>query len=586
MTRPGNLAGRLLVASVLVLGAGCGAEEGEPGNPGMPWFEDVADDAGVDFLHVRALTSRHWLPEIMSGGAAWLDYDNDGDPDLYLVQGGSLDPADGPSPGNRLYRNNDGSFEDVTVSSGTGHTGYGMGVAVADYDRDGDLDFYVTNVGANVLYRNEGDGTFNDVSASEGVDHPGWGASSAWLDFDLDGDLDLFVTNYVNWSPGQELECSDGGYERDYCHPRHFNAPTADVLYRNDGGRFTDVSETAGIWKARGYGLGVVPGDFDADGWPDIYVANDGMPNQLWINGGDGTFVDRALITGTAVNLSGTAEAGMGVAVADLENDGDLDIFVTHLRGETNTLYLNEGDYFEDVTATTGLAAPSVALTGFGTGFADFDNDGYLDVYVGNGRVGRGLPAAIPFSEPNQLFRGLGGVRFEPVTPSGGTATQRIDNTRAVAFADYDLDGGVDAIVVNNGGWARLLHNVIGAKQGWLELEVRGRDGFEAIGARVEVVAGDRVQWRTVGRASSYLTSNSAVVHIGVGNDSVIDEVIVHWPDGSTTSYGPLQGRAVYSLRRGVLTHTQSLPAPQDGRIHSSRTRESTLPAPRYAPGL
>jgi len=377
MTRPGNVAGWLVLALVLTLGAGCGAEEPGHDNPGTPWFEDVADEAGVDFLHVRALTQRYWLPEIMSGGAAWLDYDNDGDPDLYLVQGGSLDPDDGPPPRNRLYRNTDGIFEDVTDSSGTGHTGYGMGVAAGDYDRDGDLDFYVTNVGANVLYRNEGDGTFNDVSTSEGVDHPGWGASAAWLDFDLDGDLDLFVTNYVNWSPAQELECSDGGYERDYCHPRHFKAPAADVLYRNDGGRFTNVSETAGIWKARGYGLGVVSGDFNADGWPDLYVANDGMPNQLWINGGDGTFADRALITGTAVNLSGTAEAGMGVAVADLEDDGDLDLFVTHLRGETNTLYLNEGGIFEDVTAMTGLAAPSVALTGFGTGFVDFDNDGH-----------------------------------------------------------------------------------------------------------------------------------------------------------------------------------------------------------------
>ena len=551
MTRIGKVTCWLVLAFVLTLGAGCGAPEGEHVIPGTPWFEDVADEAGVDFLHVRALTSRFWLPEIMSGGAAWLDYDMDGDPDLYLVQGGSLDPGDGPPPGNRLFRNDNGHFEDVTDASGTGHTGYGMGAAAGDYDGDGDIDFYVTNVGANVLYRNEGDGAFNDVSASQGVDHPGWGASAAWLDFDLDGDLDLFVTNYVNWSPAQELECSDGGAERDYCHPRHFNAPAADVIYRNDGDRFTDVTETAGIWKARGYGLGVVSGDFDADGWPDLYVANDGMPNQLWINGGDGAFEDRALISGTAVNLSGTAEAGMGIAVADLENDGDLDLFVTHLRGETNTLYLNEGGIFEDVTATTGLAAPSVALTGFGTGFADFDNDGRLDLYVGNGRVGRGLPAATPFSEPNQLFRGLGGFRFELVAPDGGTAIRRIDNTRAVAFADYDRDGGIDAVVVNNGGRARLLHNVVGARQGWLALEVLDRDGNEAIGARVAVMAGDRIQWRTVSRAAGYLTSNNGVVHFGIGDETAVNEVIVYWADGGETSYGPLQGRAAYSLRRG-----------------------------------
>jgi hypothetical protein len=544
---------------VLVLAAGCGTPEGEQSSPGTPWFDDVADEAGVDFLHVRALTSRLWLPEIMSGGAAWLDYDNDGDPDLYLVQGGGLDPGDGPSPGNRLYRNDDGHFEDVTESSGTGHSGYGMGAAAGDYDSDGDIDIYVTNVGANVLYRNDGDGGFNDVSVSQGVDHPGWGASAAWLDYDLDGDLDLYVTNYVNWSPVQELECFSGSAERDYCHPRNFNAPAADVLYRNDGDRFTDVTEAAGIWKAIGYGLGVVPGDFDSDGWTDVYVANDGMPNQLWINGGDGTFVDRALISGTAVNLSGMAEAGMGIAVADLESDGDPDLFVTHLRAETNTLYLNNGGVFEDVTATTGLAAASVALTGFGAGFADFDNDGQLDVYVGNGRVGLGLPAATPFSEPNQLFRGLGGTRFEPVSPSGGTATQRIDNTRAVAFADYDRDGGVDAVVVNNGGRARLLHNVVGAKRGWLELEVLEADGSEAVGARVAVIAGDRIQWRTVSRASSYLASNSGVVHFGIGEETQVNEVTVHWADGDETNYGPLPGRAAYSLRRGVATATQGL---------------------------
>jgi hypothetical protein len=426
-----------------------------------------------------------------------------------------------------------------------------MGAAAGDYDADGDIDLYVTNVGANVLYRNEGDGTFTDVSVSQGVDHPGWGASAGWLDFDLDGDLDLFVSNYVDWSPAQEIECFSGGAQRDYCHPRHFNAPAADVLYRNDGDRFTDVTESAGIWRARGNGLGVVSADFNIDGWPDIYVANDGMPNQLWINGGDGTFEDRALITGTAVNRSGAAEAGMGIAVADIENDGDPDLFITHLRGETNTLYLNDGGLFEDVTATTGLAAESLALTGFGTGFTDFDNDGHLDLYVGNGRVGQRPPLATPFSEPNQIFRGFGNTRFELVAPSGGTASHVIDNTRAVAFADYDRDGGVDVIVVNNGGRARLLHNVVGPKQSWLSLEVLETNGAEAIGARIAVVIGDRMQWRTVSRAASYLTSNNGLIHVGMGDATIVDEVIVHWADGSQTSYGALQGRETYSLQRG-----------------------------------
>jgi hypothetical protein len=334
------------------------------------------------------------------------------------------------------------------------------------------------------------------------------------------------------------------------------------VLYRNDGDHFLDVTQATGIWKARGYGLGVVSGDFNADGWPDLYVANDGMANQLWMNTGDGSFEDRALITGTAVNLSGTAEAGMGIAVADLENDGDLDLFLTHLRGETNTLYLNDGGVFEDVTAVTGLAAVSVALTGFGTGFADFDNDGQLDLYVGNGRVGRGLPAESPFSEPNQLFRGLGGIRFKLVDPGGGTVQQLIDNTRAVAFADYDRDGGVDVVLVNNGGRARLLHNVIGAKRGWLALEVLAMNGNEATGARVEVLHGDRVQWRTVNRAYSYLASNDGVLHFGMGDETSVKEVIVHWADGGETSYGPLQARVSYTLRQGESVAVQLSSSP------------------------
>jgi len=402
--------------------------------------------------------------------------------------------------------------------------------AWADYDGDGDLDLYLLNYGANVLYRNEGDGTFNDVSVSQGVDHPGWGASAVWLDFDLDGDLDLFVTNYVDWSPARELECFSGGAERAYCHPRHFNAPAADVLYRNDGDRFTDVTKAAGIWKARSTGLGVVASDFNVDGWPDLYVANDGMPNQLWINGGDGTFEDRALISGTAVNINGTAEAGMGIAVADLENDGDPDLFVTHLRGETNTLYLNDGGFFEDVTATTGLAAASVALTGFGTGFADFDNDGDVDLLAAGSMpplfevIGPGL------ASPGRLYENDGAGGFSTAATYG----LEFDFTSGLAVADYDGDGRLDLAIGQNNGPTVLLHN----RGGRVGVRVRLRGSAvnpHGIGAMLRVIYADGLgPARELRLGSGYWSVDDPVAVLGLRADP--QGIEVRWPDGSLTS--------------------------------------------------
>ena len=367
------------------------------------------------------------------------------------------------------------------VKAGVAHAGYGMGCAVGDYDGDGDEDLYVTNVGANVLYRNQGDGTFRDVTSEAGVGHAGWSSSAAFFDGDGDGDLDLFVVNYVRWSPGREIECFAGGNERDYCQPGNYNAPAPDVFYRNDGGEtFRDESERAGFSKAFGNGLGVAPGDYDGDGDLDLYVANDGDPNQLWVRGKDGRYTDQALLSGVAVNRYGLAEAGMGVAAVDLESDGDLDLFVTHLRDETNTLYLNQGGWFDDATTATGLASSSIGYTGFGLGFADFDHDGELDLYVANGRIGRSVApsAADPYAEPDQLYRGLGGGRLEELGPQGG------GSGRAVALGDYDEDGDLDVLVVDNGGPARLLRNRAASGQ-WVKFRVLGPRSRPVIGATV-----------------------------------------------------------------------------------------------------
>lgn len=519
------------------------------------WFEEVSDAAGISFHHMRGPKSRYWFPEIMGAGAALFDYDGDADLDLYLVQGGDLDPSATDARGNVLYRNRgDGTFEDVTASTGVGDTSYGMGCTCGDFDGDGDVDLYVTNVGPNVLYRNDGNGSFTDVSVSAGVADPGWGTSAAFVDYDRDGDLDLFVVNYLTWSIAGELECASASGVRDYCKPNNYNSPAADTLYRNNGdGTFTDVSETSGIRKAFGNGLGVALGDFDADGFVDIYVANDGMENQLWINDGSGGFSNGALLAGCAVNVQGKAEAGMGVAALDVENDGDVDLFMTHLRDESNTFYINRGGWFDDATAMMGLSGPSIPSTGFGTGFADFDLDGHLDLYVANGRVGIWEPSPDPidpYAEANQLFRGEDGGRFVEMFPQGGTNDSLLATSRGAVFGDVDGDGRVDVVVTNCGGPARLLRNI--TKRGyWVMFDVRDETGRVALGAAVMVEIDGKVQWRTVQRAYSYCSSNDPRAHFGLGGVQTVDVVKVRWPDGEVESFGSVEAGATYLLRKG-----------------------------------
>ncbi|MCP3916206.1 MAG: CRTAC1 family protein [bacterium] len=551
---------RIAALGLLAGACGGGGETDDPSgsngveSAGTPWFRDVAAESGVDFEHVRALDQRYWFPEIIGSGLAFFDYDGDGDVDLYVVQSGELAPAGRDLPGNRLFANDGGQFTDVTGTAGVGDTGYGMGCATGDYDGDGDVDLYVTNTGPNVLYRNEGDGTFTDVSDAAGVDHEGWGLSAAFVDYDADGDLDLFFVNYVNWKSGNEVGCRSQFGELDYCHPNNYDAPAADTLYRNDGdGTFTDVSTSSGVAATFGNGMGLACADFDGDGAVDLFVANDGMPNQLWMNRGGGKFEDRALLAGCAVNVQGAAEASMGVAPVDVDEDGDIDLFMTHLVGESNTFYKNRRGIFSDQTTATGLGAPSMAYTGFGVGFADFDHDGVQDLYIANGRVGDTRPHAREddiYAESNLLFRGLGSGRFEEVLPQGGTAQPWIGNSRGVAFADYDADGDVDLAVVDNAGRLRLLRNEAPKSGHWAVLSVLDADGKTAIGAQVRIVAGGGERWRSVRTAYSYCSASDPRVHVGLGASERIETVEVTWTDGAQTSFGPLEADLVHELRR------------------------------------
>jgi hypothetical protein len=503
-----------------------------------PLFVDAAAKTGLVLHHFAGLSGKYFLPEITGAGVALFDYDRDEDLDVFLVQGAPLGndkswdkalnpvPDDQP-PGNRLFRNElipSGKlrFSDVTEGTGLADSGYGMGVAVGDYDNNGTLDLYVTNFGPNTLYRNNGDGTFSDQTDQAGVGDVSWSTGTTFLDYDLDGDLDLYCANYVDFEISSNLKCYDTTGSRDFCDPSVY-PPLGDRLYRNDGnGRFTDVTESAGI-KALGSGLGVVTADFNSDGWEDIFVANDGEANLLWINGGDGTFEEQALMAGTAYNGEGVAEAGMGVTAADFDDDGDEDLFLTHLANETNTLYLNEGDgNFHDATNAFGLALPSLPYTGFGTKWFDFDNDGRLDLFVINGAVTieeslRGNP--YPFHQRNQLFWNDGQGKYKDVSSSGGPAFRNSKVSRGAALGDIDNDGDLDILVLNNNGLVELLINSCDSKAHWLELRLVTRDGdLEAIGARVALVRKDRtLMWRRVHTDGSFLSASDSRVHFGLG---------------------------------------------------------------------
>ena len=518
------------------------------------WFEDVATSAGVEFVCESGHQEKCWFPEIMIGGCALLDVDGDEDLDLYLVQGEVPRDDDGRGvAGNRLYLNEgDFSFRDVSQGTPTDAL-YGMGVTTGDWDGDGDVDLYVTNVGPNTLLRNDGGGKLTDVTEASGTGHPGWAVSAAFLDYDRDGDLDLWAVNYVNWSPEGELDCYNDLGTLDYCLPTNYAAPASDVLYRNDGnGRFTDVSTAAGLRGSFGNGLGLTTVDFDDDGWVDVFVANDTTMDQLWINQGDGTFVDEGLVRGCALDEHGKAKAGMGVAVGDADRDGDPDLLVVNLGLETDSFFFNEGGEFYDRTGTVGLSAPSFPFTRFGVGLVDFDNDGVLDLYQANGRVVRSAESLVddPYAEPNLLLRGVDGARFEKVEPTGGTAELLVHTSRGAAFGDLDGDGGVDAVVVNRDGPAYVLRNVVRDRGRWIAFRaVEG--GRDALGAVITAEVDGRTVRGEILAASSYATANDPRWHLGLGATDTVRNVRVRWVDGEEEVFGDFEVGRTVTLHRG-----------------------------------
>ncbi|MCK4764087.1 MAG: CRTAC1 family protein [Candidatus Aminicenantes bacterium] len=525
-----------------------------------PLFTDIAKKSGLDFVHFNGMCGEYYFPEMTGQGGGFFDYDNDGDLDVYLIQGNKLGsdktfkdalyPPRDPNPRDRLFRNDltiDAKgkrtirFVDVTDKSGLRMTGYGMGVAAGDFNNDGWIDLYITNYGANRMLFNKGNGTFVDVTEKSGTGDTLWGASAAVFDYDRDGWLDLYVANYVYFDVNGNKKCFARSSRRDYCGPASF-PPQKDRFYHNKGdGTFEDVTDKMLVNYHPGAGLGLIVLDVNSDGWLDLYVANDGHPNQLWINDKGKLFRNDALFAGAALNQNGSAEASMGVTAGDFDNDGDEDLFMTHLMGETNTLQVNNGKgLFEDRTIATGLSAVSFPFTSFGTGWVDYDNDGWLDILLVSGavRIIESLAAAgdpYPIHQPNKLFHSEGGKKFTEATARAGKEFVLSEVSRGAAFGDVDNDGDTDVLVCNNNGPTRLLRNNRGQQNKWLGLRLMdAKKKRDLPGTFVGLKRkGKPTLWRRVRTEGSYCSTNDPRILFGLGESAAVDAVEIFWPDGT-----------------------------------------------------
>ncbi len=547
------------------------------------WFVDVAQSAGLDFTHVNGMSGRFYYPEIMAPGVGLFDYDNDGDLDVYVTQGHLLG-TNGPSEGSpaaaagggrgdndKLFRNDtvtnpDGThtirFTDVTTQSGIDLRSYGMGIAAGDYNNDGFVDLYRTGLSGAVLLRNNGDGTFTDVTKAAGAGDPGgWGVSATFFDYDRDGWLDLFVGNYLIYSIAGDVQCLSVTGRRDYCPPNSYRAQPSHLYHNRGNGTFEDVTSKAFVNGAFGPALGAATADFNNDGWIDLYVANDGQPNQLWINQHDGTFKDTAFLAGAAVSGTGQAEASMGVDAGDFDNDGDEDLIITNWLDQMNALYLNDGaGNFEDRRAATGLGAPSLAKTGFGAGWLDVDRDGWLDLFVANGGVAtiEALARAndpFPLKMTPQLYRNLGTGRFEDVSSRAGSVFKIADVGRGAAFGDIDNDGDTDIIVGNTNGKVRVLVNGEPNRNHWVGLRLvgGGRGRRDMVGARLQITrSAAPTLWRRARADGSYASANDPRVLVGLGASAEAPSVKVTWPDGRLEEFSAVAIDRYMTLEEGT----------------------------------
>ena len=503
-------------------------------------FTDITTELGIEFRHENGESGEKYFIEPIGSGVALFDYDNDDDLDIYFVNGSDLPGSVSSTlPTNRLYRNDDDTFTDITAAASVGDTGYGLGCCVGDYNNDGFTDLYITNYGANVLYRNNGDGTFTDVAEHAGVNSNQFSSGCAFVDIDVDGDLDLYVVNYVQFDPETNPECTRQGI-RTYCTPEALLG-VLDLLYLNNGdGTFTDVSERTGISKAKGKGLGVVCGDMDNDGDVDIFVANDTTPNLLYRNDQNSVeMTEDALFAGVALSEEGRAYSGMGANLGDYDNDGHLDIVITNFQDQTNSLYHNAQDgFYTEVSFTKGIGEKSLPYLAWGVDFVDFNNDGWLDLFIANGHLDDNIAEIDPigtYAQPNQLFLNNQGINFTEVADAA-IAMRKV--SRGTAFGDIDNDGDIDIVVSNLKDSPTVLRNDRDNAERWLGVKLIGTHcNRDAIGARVTVNAGGLTQIREVKSGSGYISQNDLRLHFGLGDAISIDTLTVRWICGKVQTF-------------------------------------------------
>ncbi len=532
-------------------------------DPAIPVrYTDVRESAKITFQQDSTQTEEKYYLETMGTGVGWIDYDQDGLMDLYFVQSAATDIYKPPHPiRSALYHNNgDGTFTDVTEKAGVGGEGhYGQGVAVGDFDNDGYPDLYVTGYGRAILYHNNGNGTFTDVTAKAGVaDEGGWSTSAGWFDYDKDGWLDLVVTNYIEWSPKNNLWCGERrpGY-RSYCHPGNYKGQRIKLYHNNHDGTFTDVSDASGVGKPEAKGMGVVLADFNNDGWPDIAVANDSWPNFLFINKHNGTFEDVSLVSGLAASEDGRYEAGMGIDAADVDGDGWMDVYITHLDFELNRLYRNSQDgTFTDETFRSRIGNKAVLLSGVAAKFLDYDNDGWNDILQLNGAMLDNVAlyhGEVSYKEPLLMYRNLGKGEFDKVSDSLGPDFVRPIVGRGLATADYDNDGDMDIVTNNRGDFPSLLRNDGGNANNWLTVQLVGtKSNRDGIGAALKLSSEGAVQVEQAKGGMSYMSASDPRIHFGLGKRPKITSLEITWPSGQIDRLTNVPINQIITVKEGA----------------------------------